>query len=480
MRLGKANMLKGKNRALAAGAALALAVLLGGALRAAPTVYPTGTTIYDPAKAENGFTVLSILGTRAVVVIDMNGRVVKRWEDFNVSAGGPARILPGGIVVASNGSFPGHLETTALIARDFDGNELWRFDRAEQITIRRETGEGDAKTVTEEIQWSARQHHDWQRSDFPAGYFSPEYSPSLQGGRTLVLAHTSHKAEAVADVVLDDDRIYEIDAAGKIVWDWRAADHIDEFEFTVAERAAIRRNAQRDDFDWFHINSATWLGPNKWFDAGDQRFHPDNIVISSRQTGIVAIVARDGSIVWQIGPDYSDSPREQAIGQIIGQHHAHLIPKGLPGAGNLLVFDNGGSSGYGAPNSLSPTGYAIHARAGSRVLEIDPVTLGVVWSYSAPNFYSVNISGAQRLANGNTLITEGAPGRVFEVTGGARPEIVWEYMQAPVAGGPFPSPAVYRAYRLPYGWIPQLATPVEVAIPRGDLADFQTPWAPEE
>ena len=34
--------------------------------------------------------------------------------------------------------------------------------------------------------------------------------------------------------------------------------------------------------------------------------------------------------------------------------HAHLIPRGLPGAGNLLVFDNGGSSGYGFASPIAP------------------------------------------------------------------------------------------------------------------------------
>ena len=41
-------------------------------------------------------------------------------------------------------------------------------------------------------------------------------------------------------------------------------------------------------------------------------------------------------------------------GQIIGQHHPHIIPVGLPGAGNLLVFDNGGQSGYGYANPAAP------------------------------------------------------------------------------------------------------------------------------
>ncbi len=444
---------------------------LAAPMAAAPSVYPTGTTIYDPEQADSGYTVLSILGTRAVVVIDMNGRVVKQWDDYNVSAGGPARILPGGIVLASNGAFPGHLETTALIARDFDGNELWRFDRAEEITIRRTTGEGADAVTTEERQWSARQHHDWQLSSFPAGYYSPDFTPGLDGARTLILAHANKSDAAIADVVLEDDRIYELDANGAIVWDWRASDHIDELGFNVAERNAIRRGGARDNFDWFHINSATYLGPNKWYDAGDERFHPDNVIISSRQTSIIAIIARDGSIVWQLGPDYADSLAEMAIGQIVGQHHAHFIPQGLPGAGNLLVFDNGGSGGYGDPNALSPNGQTEYRRHNSRVLEIDPVTLEVVWRYEAGNFFSFNISGAQRLENGNTLITEGAPGRVFEVTAGERPQIVWEYQNASGAGGP----QVYRAYRLPYNWIPQLPLPDEVALAAPEPGTFHVP-----
>src|SRR3990170_1873431 len=84
------------------------------------SVYPTGTTIYDPDRAWNGYTVLSPLATQAVVVIDMNGNVVKRWEGYNDSAGGPARVLPGGFVVAASGARPPHQESLELSFRDFD------------------------------------------------------------------------------------------------------------------------------------------------------------------------------------------------------------------------------------------------------------------------------------------------------------------------------------------------------------------------
>ena len=88
----------------------------------APTVYPTGVTIYDPARTWNGYTVLSPLATQAVIVIDMNGNVVKRWDDFNISAGGPARILPGGGVIAASGARPPQQESLELVQRDFAGN----------------------------------------------------------------------------------------------------------------------------------------------------------------------------------------------------------------------------------------------------------------------------------------------------------------------------------------------------------------------
>ena len=443
---------------------LLLAIISGGgALLAAQTVYPTGTTLYEPGRTWSGFTVLSPLNTQAAIVIDMNGNVVKRWEGFVNSAGGPVRVFPGGSVMAANGNNPPRQESLELVARDFAGTVLWRFDRNEEI-------QRDGKTI-----WSARQHHDWQREDYPAGYYSPEARPAVDSsGRTLVLTHTNHTRPAIADGQLEDDRLIEVDRDGKVLWSWVASDHVEEFRFSPAARTAIKggRGGRGGGFDWLHINSATYVGPNKWFDAGDQRFAPNHVIISSRQAGIVAIVGRDGRIVWRMGPDFLESKELTTIRQIIGQHHPHVIPKGLPGAGNLMVFDNGGASGYGAPTAVSPDGSAIYQRAGSRVLEINPTTLELVWSYTGPRFFSTNISGAQRLPNGNTLITEGAPGRLLEVTVDRR--VVWEYIY-PVFSGPNQANAVYRAYRVPYDWIPQLAKPVERAVVPPANGDFRVP-----
>src|SRR5262245_29564640 len=176
------------------------------------TVFPTGATIYAPARAWSGVTVLSPLQTQAVIVIDMNGNVVKRWEGYNNSAGGPARVLPGGVVMAASGARPPHQESLELIRRDFDGKDLWKFSHSEQIAR-----EGS-------MVWSARQHHDWQLESFPAGYYSPENTPNADSGNTLILTHTDRMQAKVADVMLGDDRLIEVSPKGEIVWDWIASD----------------------------------------------------------------------------------------------------------------------------------------------------------------------------------------------------------------------------------------------------------------
>ena len=89
--------------------------------------------------------------------------------------------------------------------------------------------------------------------------------------------------------------------------------------------------------------------------------------------------------------------------------------------------------------------------------------------------FSPFISSAQRLPNGNTLITEGSDGRVIEVTQDR--EIVWEYISPYLWDSSVPSirNLVYRAYRVPYDWVPQLPKPKEVAVDPGPNYMFLIP-----
>jgi hypothetical protein len=423
-----------------------------------PTIYPTGTTIYDPDRAWNGYTIHPTPDNKGAVLIDMNGNVIRRFEDISVS---PIRIFPGGNIMGGSGE--------AVVQRDWEGNEIWRFDRTEQIV------DADGKTV-----WSSRQHHDWQREGSPAGYYSPASAPQLTSGRTLILATKNLTVPEISDKRLLDDYFFEVSWSGEILWDWSISDHIDELGFSGAARNAIYRhpgfNEQTQSADWMHVNSLSYIGPNQWYDAGDARFHPDNVIFSGRSANIVAIVARSGDVVWRMGPDYRATKAQREIGQVIGQHHPHLIPVGLPGAGNLMVFDNGGGAGFGEPNPFAPDGRFIVERYSSRVLEINPVTMEKVWEYSIQGhgrfrFFSFNVSMAQRLPNGNTLITEGAAGRAFEVT--VDGEIVWEYINPFFYESDDTRNNIYRAYRVPYDWIPQLTPPDERAVVPPHPSEFR-------
>jgi len=444
--------------------------LLPSRFMAAPSVYPTGTTIYDPDRAWNGYTIYDTIDEQGAILIDMNGNVLREFTAV-ASSPGPARILPGGFVMGGDLPRKPHQEAMALVQYDWDGREVWRFDGTDEVTTE------DGQTVR-----AARLHHDWQREGSPVGYAAPGAEPRTDGGRTLLLTHKNVVRPEISDKMLEDDYIVEVSWEGEVLWDWLASDHVDEFGLTEDARNAIYRAADfredRGSFDWLHINAMSLLGPNPWHEAGDERFNPNNILLSFRHLNLIAIIDRGGAIVWRMGPDYRQSAELAKVGQVIGQHHPHFIPQGLPGAGNLLVFDNGGKSGYGWATPAAPNAVGSVGRSSSRVLEINPATLEIAWEYSvagieAFRFFSHYVSNAQRLPNGNTMINEGADGRLIEVTAGG--EIVWEYV-SPYFGKQVGSRnTIFRAHRVPYEWIPQLARPDERPVVPPNLREFRLP-----
>ena len=194
------------------------------------------------------------------------------------------------------------------------------------------------------------------------GYYVPGSDPKTNSGNTLILAHKNVHVPAISDKMLLDDVIYEVDWDGDIVWEWKVSDHLRSWASTHRPQPHVRDPNYYTGFgnshiagDWVHTNSMSVLGPNKWHDAGDERFHPDNIIVDGREANIIFIISKaTGKIVWKLGPDYDNSPEAKAIGWIIGQHHCHMVPRGLPGEGNILIFDNGGWGGYDVPPRPRP------------------------------------------------------------------------------------------------------------------------------
>jgi hypothetical protein len=434
---------------------LATLMLTGAALLwPYPSVFPHGTTIYKPEKSYSGYTLFCV-DNFGSFLIDMRGNVVRQWKKIG-SVDHPVKMMPGGHIMGATGKtgrIVGDEDSNDLAIADWNDNIIWTYPKAGM-------------------------HHDFERTGNPVGYYVPGMEPDLSGGKTLILSNKIVQKKKISDKPLLDDIIYIVDDAGKIIWEWLASSHIDEMGFSQEARNTMyrypnyvmSRTPGQVGGDWIHVNTASWLGPNKLYDRGDERFHPENIIYDGRQTNTTGIIDREtGKIVWHLGPDFESTEELRDIGSIVGQHHAHMIPRGLPGEGNILIFDNGGFAGFGAPNPASPFGINNVRRDYSRVIELDPVAMKIVWEYDAnkagsrdlAKFYSDYVSSAQRLPNGNTLITEGAYGRLFEVT--REYETVWEYI-SPYYQEKENFNMVYRAYRVPYDYIPQLEAPVEEAI----------------
>ena len=441
-----------------------------------PSIYPTGVTIYNPEKCWNGYNLVQTIESGALL-FDMNGNEVRRWDQFH---GFPNKLLPNGNLIGHSGDRNpkyGMQDGLDLVQIDYDGNIVWKFEKFEFVE-----DEG------EEPRWMARTHHDYQREGNPVGYYVPGQIPEVNKGNTLILAHQTLYNKKISDKKLLDDVFYEVDWEGNILWQWNANEHFEEIGFSEDAKKTLYENpnvraADGGVGDWLHINCMSYLGPNKHYDNGDERFHPENIIFDSREANFIAIISKKtGKIVWKIGPNWNDDDVKH-IDFIIGPHHAHLIPQGLPGAGNILVFDNGGWGGYGLPNPSSKNGLKNALRDYSRVLEIDPITLEIVWEFTpesikaaiptdAAKFYSPYVSSAQRLPNGNTLIDEGSDGRVFEVT--AEKEVVWEWISPYFTEGrKTTNNMIYRAYRYPYDWVPQEEKPIEKEIKPLDIKTYR-------
>lgn len=405
-----------------------------------------GVTIYDPTKAWNGYTLFDGRN-QMTYLIDMNGNEVNSWP----YQGFPSEMISPDINDGVKGHVilqkePNTFDNETLLKLDWDGNIVWQWG---------EKAPGGR----------ARQNHD--------------QSP-LPNGNLMVLSMLEHVNPDIGPDPINDQAIYEVNPEGEIVWQWVSSEHIEELGFTGEKRELVLSKKSRPRAAMFLINDVQPLGPNKWHDGGDGRFHPDNVMIDCREANVIAIIEKSsGKIVWRLGPDYpasydltaktltGDLPRP--IDCISGQHDAHMIRQGNPGAGNILVFDNQGPAGF------PPVHLGLFLA--SRILEIDPITEQIVWQYDAScsnralwKFYSSFISGAQRLPNGNTLICEGMNGRLFQVT--TEGEIVWEYINPHY--GPFEAHMmsigtdhtnyVFRAQPIPYDWVPEDTSRSEVAV----------------
>jgi len=389
---------------------------------AAPSVFPTGMTISKPG-VQPGYVVFAAPDGFAYA-IDVKGQVASKWP-----APEPNSVM-------------GYTRPLA------NGNLLARTAPTKPAAAAETGGYGEATAVPSSVEFSQDGKLVWKYTDNVRGLHHD--LERMENGNTLFVCSNDLDRPEISKRKLRDDCLIEVDKSGKVVWEWKTVDHLDELGLPKEARDAIMNGyggnrtglgapPATSAFDYLHMNAASPIPAS----AGhtDPRFRAGNIVVSYRYINTIAVVDRtSGKIVWKM------------TGVSIGQHNTHFIPGGLPGAGHILVFDNGNVDENTNPMRIS-------SRPNSRILEIDPLTDKIVWQYTADKsgrpfwtFFSHYISGAERQPNGNTLICEGANGRIFEVTPAG--EIVWEFVNPySKSDGKSTDSTVFRAAKVPESWL---------------------------
>jgi hypothetical protein len=210
---------------------------------------------------------------------------------------------------------------------------------------------------------------------------------------------------------------------------------------TIGYVGSPRQRAQRVNPDWTHVNSV------------DYNAELDQIVISVHEFSEIWVIdhstttaeaaghtggrsGKGGDLLYRWGNPRVYRAGTKADQTLFAQHNAQWIPRGLPGEGHLLVFNNGGHRPDGSYSSVDELVTPVDERG--RYRSEPGAAYGPknpAWSYSAPkksDFYAFFISGAHRLPNGNTFICSGPNGTLFEVTPDQK--LVWKYVN-PVKGG---------------------------------------------
>ena len=208
--------------------------------------------------------------------------------------------------------------------------------------------------------------------------------------RAMSLPHINPDSPVLVDLIVT------LSPEGKVLSEFSVLEAFERSDYVRLLDGMIKER------DLFHTNTLSLLDGRAG--AGGEAapmFAAGNLLVSLRQLNIIAVIdPAQQRVVWAM------------TGLFRRQHDPVLLD-----TGNMLIFDNEAGPGR------------------SRVLEIDPLTQRIVWSYEGSDeapFYSEACGTSQRLAGGNTLITESDQGRAFEVTPDGR--IVWEYVNPWRAG----------------------------------------------
>ena len=196
------------------------------------TVYPVGTTLYNPAKCSNGYTL--VFSKLTVRLLDMNGRTVNQWQlgkDTTQHGTDRARLLQNGHILVSRGGM--HSEDGLLEEYDWDHNLVWQYIPEGKIPHTRYLGP----------------HHDVFRKD---------------NGNTLLICRQAVPVEHLKRVreptwqgqTIFGDTILEVNHDGDVVWEWHSYEHLDLNHYRIVASPDWPPGALNSTvLDWTHVNT---------------------------------------------------------------------------------------------------------------------------------------------------------------------------------------------------------------------------------
>jgi len=369
--------------------------------------------------AFNGYTLLAPSSARSAYLLDNCGRIVNQWTSNNIPYFS-AYLTPEGNLLRTVrfGAQGGGVEM-----HNWEGDLIWQYQfHSDKFS----------------------QHHDIEL---------------LPNGNILILAwesFTAHEAiEAGRDSALVDEElrpefIVEVEPVGtdsaNIVWQWHVFDHlIQDHDPTKANYGNPANHPELIDINYTGING----GYEDWLHANYIDYNPnlDQIIINLRNFNEFWIIdhsttaeeaaghtggnsGKGGDILYRWGnPEtYRRGTLEDRV--FYRQHNAHWVPAGLPGAGHIMVFNNGLEREpiqFSSIDILIPPVDAMGNYETPAALPFAPSELHSSYTATPPaSMYSARISSAQRLPNGHMLICAGQTGRLFEVDENGF--IHWDYI----------------------------------------------------
>ena len=410
-------------------------------VRAIQRAEPTAGLIVNEPQAAQGYTLISSRHSNVVNLIDHLGRKVHTWklEGQSIEA---AELLQNGNLVIRHDPPSGGPRT--IVEVDQDGNIVWEY--AAHIY-----------------------HHDMA---------------TLPNGNVLLIRRgklTPQDAIA-AGVMLDPsfDSLWRYDflqevkptgpQSGEVVWEWSTLDHlVQDHDPSKPGYGPIAEHPERIDINYTGYT---------YFNSIDYNPFLDQIMLSVRHFSELWIIDHSTTTEEAAGPKGDllyrwGNPRahdNEGPQELFWQHDAHWIPPGLPGAGNVLIFNNGNEYAGSQRNYSSVEEIALPTlqdNAYSRNHDSDFAPLpGILWTYTADDpadFYAPFMSGVQRLPNGNTQICDGWNGTVFQITPDG--QNVWKYIN--------PVLSIGETTQYQGGILHQFETPPN----EGNLM-YRAPWYP--